>query len=113
LLEIKERKGRGITILDLEGNLILGGSSNMLSSTIKGLVEKGRKKLLLNFAGVNYMDSSGIGELISIHVTIDRASGQLKLVNLSSKVEEVMAICSLLSIFEIYDDESTALKEYD
>lgn len=112
MLNITERRARGVTILDLEGNLIMGGGSAYLRDTVRRLIVEGKQKILLNFAEVKYVDSSGIGELVSASVALRRDGGQLKLMNVSEKVEEVMSLSSVLSIFEVYGDESEALKRH-
>jgi anti-sigma B factor antagonist len=112
MINITERRARDVTILDLEGNLIMGGGSALLRDTIRRLIEAGEKKILLNFAGVKYIDSSGIGEMVSASVALRRDGGHLKLMNIPPKVDEVLALSSVLSIFEVYDNESEALKKY-
>ncbi|HEY0003259.1 MAG TPA: STAS domain-containing protein [Pyrinomonadaceae bacterium] len=112
MLKITERQIGDVTILDLEGNIIMGGGSAQLRDAIRRLIEEGRRKLLLNFSEVKYIDSSGIGELVSSSVILNRAEGQLKLLKIPEKVEEVLALSNILSIFEIYDDEAKALEDY-
>lgn len=109
LLNITERQAGDVTILDLDGNIIMGVGSVLLRDEIRRLIKEGKEKVLLNFAGIKYMDSSGIGELVSGLVAINRAGGQLRLFNLTERIEEVMSLSSLLSLFEIYDDEQQAL----
>lgn len=110
MLNITEREAGDAAILDLDGNIIMGGGSARLRETVRRLIQEGKEKIILNLAGVKYIDSSGVGELVSSSVALNRAGGQLKLLNLPEKVEEVMALSSLLSIFEIYEDESKALQ---
>jgi anti-sigma B factor antagonist len=110
MLKINERQVEGVTILDLEGNVIMGGGSQLLRDTIRRLIEEGKKQVLLNFGGVKYIDSSGVGELVSGLVALNREAGQLRLFNLTERVEEVMTLSSLLSLFEIFTDEATALE---
>jgi anti-sigma B factor antagonist len=112
LLSITEREVGDVTILDLEGSLIMGGGATVLRETISRLIEAGKKKLLLNFAGIKYVDSSGIGELVSSVVTVNHVDGQLKLFNLTERVEEVLSLSSLLSLFEVYTDEAQALEAF-
>lgn len=112
MLNITERQAADVTILDLDGNVIMGGGSAALGATIRRLLAEGRKKVLLNFQAVKYIDSSGIGELVSGSVAMAREAGQMKLLNLSEKVEEVLSLSSLLSIFEVYKDEREALKHF-
>ena len=109
MLNIRERQAGDSVILDLEGNIIMGGGSAELRDNIRRLIQEGKEKVILNFAGVKYIDSSGVGELVSSSVALKRVKGNLRLLHLSEKVEEVMALSSLLSIFEVYNDESEAL----
>ncbi|HEY0321812.1 MAG TPA: STAS domain-containing protein [Pyrinomonadaceae bacterium] len=111
MLNITERQAGDAVVLDLEGNIIMGGGSAELRNNIRRLIQEGKEKVILNFARVKYIDSSGVGELVSSSVALSRVSGQLKLLNLPEKVEEVMALSSLLSIFEVYDDESEAVRK--
>ena len=109
MLNITERQSGDTVILDLEGNIIMGSGSAQLRASIRDLIEQGKEKIVLNFASVKYIDSSGVGELVSSSVALNRVRGNLKLLNLPAKVEQVMALSSVLSIFEVYDDESKAL----
>jgi anti-sigma B factor antagonist len=110
MLTIRERQAGDAVVLDLEGNIIMGGGSAELRDNIRRLIQEGKEKVILNFSGVKYIDSSGVGELVSGSVALNRVSGQLKLLHLPEKVEEVMALSSLLSIFEVYDDEAEAVR---
>jgi len=112
MLKITERQTGDVTILDLEGNIIMGGGSAQLRETTRRLIAQGKKKILLNFTGVKFLDSSGIGQLIASSVALNRTDGHLKLLNPSERVKEVLDLTSLLSVFEIYDDESKALTSY-
>lgn len=109
MLDINERQTNGVTILDLTGNIIMGGGSKRLGEGIRRLTEAGKANVLLNFAGVKYLDSSGVGELLALSDAINRAEGSLKLSNLPPKVEEVLTLSGVLPIFDIYDDERHAL----
>lgn len=109
MLNITERQSADVTILDLEGNIIMGGGSAQLRDAMRRLIEEGKKNVLLNFARVKYVDSSGVGELVTSFVTLNRAGGNLKLANLPERVEQVMTLSSVKSIFDIYDNESEAL----
>lgn len=109
MLDITERQTNGMTILDLTGNVIMGGGSKRLGEDVRRLAEAGKANVLLNFAGVKYLDSSGVGELVALSDTISRAEGRLKLSNLPPKVEEVLTLSGVLPIFDIYDDERHAL----
>ena len=111
-LNIKERQAGDVTVLDLEGKITIGEGSVALRNAIRRLIDEGKKKILLNLARVSYVDSSGIGELVSSFTTINREGGQLKLLNLTQKIQDLLAITKLLTIFDTYDDESSALNSY-
>ena len=109
MLNITERQKAETTILDLEGNIILGGGSKRLGTEVRRLIAEGKTDILLNFAGVKYLDSSGVGELISLSAALSQNNGSLKLSNLPGKVEEVLTLSSVLPMFETYKDESEAV----
>src|SRR5437868_12044239 len=111
-LNIRERQAGDVTILDLEGKITIGEGSVSLRSAICRLIEEGKKKILLNLAGVGYVDSSGIGELVSSYTTINREGGQLKLLKLTQKITDLLTITRLLTVFDVYDDEAEALNSF-
>jgi anti-sigma B factor antagonist len=111
-LNIRERQAGDVTILDLEGKITIGEGSVSLRSAIRRLIEEGKKKILLNLSGVGYVDSSGIGELVSSYTTINREGGQLKLLNLTQKIKDLLTITKLLTVFDTYDSESEALNSF-
>ena len=111
-LNIRERQAGDVTILDLEGKITIGEGSVSLRSAIRRLIEEGKKKILLNLAGVGYVDSSGIGELVSSYTTINREGGQLKLLKLTQKIRDLLGITKLLTVFDVYDDEAEALNSF-
>jgi anti-sigma B factor antagonist len=111
-LNITERRNDFITILDLEGKISLGGGTAILHEALRGLVEKGEKKIVLNLANVSYIDSSGLGELVGGYATLRKAEGELKLVHLSDKVHHLMTMTKLWTVFEIYDSESEAVLSF-
>jgi anti-sigma B factor antagonist len=111
-LNIRERQAGDVTILDMDGRITIGEGSVAVRSAIRRLLEEGKKKILLNLAGVGYVDSSGIGELVSSYTTINREGGQLKLLNLTQKIQDLLAITKLLTVFDTYDDEATALNSF-
>jgi|SRR5437763_15538443 anti-sigma B factor antagonist len=111
-LNIRERQAGDVTILDLEGKITIGEGSVSLRSAIRRLIEEGKKKILLNLAGVGYVDSSGIGELVSSYTTINREGGQLKLLKLTQKIKDLLTITKLLTVFDVYDDEAEALNSF-
>ncbi|HEV2764943.1 MAG TPA: STAS domain-containing protein [Pyrinomonadaceae bacterium] len=111
-LNIKERQAGDVTILDMDGKITIGEGSVAMRSAIRRLLEEGKKKILLNLAGVSYIDSSGIGELVSSYTTTNREGGQLKLMNLTQKINELMVITKLATVFDTFDDEGRALNDY-
>ena len=111
-LDLKERQAGDVTILDLSGEVRIGEGSIQLRDSIRNLADQGMKKVLLNLAGVKYIDSSGIGELIANYTTISRQGGQLKLLNLTDRIQNLLVITKLLTVFDSYDNEAEALKSY-
>jgi len=111
-LNIQERESGGVTILDMDGKVTIGEGSVALRSAIRGLLEKGKKRILLNLAGVGYIDSSGIGELVASFTAINKESGQLKLLNLTQKLQDLLAITKLLTVFDVYESEADALGSF-
>lgn len=111
-LDVKERQAGDVTILDLSGEVRIGEGSVSLRDSIRNLGDQGKKKVLLNLGGVKYIDSSGIGELIANYTTISRQGGQLKLLNLTDKIQNLLVITKLLTVFDTYDDEAEALKSF-
>ena len=111
-LNIRERQAGDVTILDMDGKITIGEGSVALRSAVRRLIEEGKKKILLNLGGVGYVDSSGIGELVSSYTTIQREGGQLKLLNLTQKIQDLLGITKLLTVFDTYTDESQALNSY-
>lgn len=109
MLDITQRQTGDTTILDLAGNVIMGGGSRRLGEEVRRLVEAGNSNVLLNFENVKYLHSSGVGELFSLLETVNKADGKLKLSNLPPKVEEVLTLSGVLPVFDIYDDERAAL----
>ena len=111
-LDLKERQAGDVTILDLSGEVRIGDSSVALRESVRNLADQGKKKLLLNLAGVRYIDSSGIGELIANYTTVKRQGGQLKLLNLTDRIQNLLVITKLLTVFDSYDNEAEALKSF-
>src|SRR5215471_707192 len=102
----------GVTIVDLSGRITLGEGSVVLRDTIKDLLGKGQKKILLNLGDVSYIDSSGIGELVSAFTSVRNQGGELKLLNLTKKVHDLLQITKLYTVFDIRDDEATAIQSF-
>lgn len=111
-LEVTERQAGDVTILDMNGSVRMGEGAIALRNSIRGLIEGGKKKILLNLGAVKNIDSSGIGELIANYTTISRDGGQLKLLNLTDKIQNLLVITKLLTVFDSYDNESDALNSF-
>lgn len=112
-LNISERQAGDVTILDLSGKITIGEGSVALRGTIRRLLGEGKNKILLNLGSVGYIDSSGIGELVSSFTAVNKESGQLKLLNLTQKIQDLLAITKLLTVFDVFDDEGEALGSYN
>ena len=111
-LDLKERQAGDVTILDMSGEVRIGEGSVALRDSIRKLADAGKNKVLLNLAGVKYMDSSGVGELIANYTTIKRQGGQLKLLNLTDRIQNILVITKLLTVFDAYENEAEALKSF-
>ena len=112
-MKISTRQVDGVTIVDCSGRITLGEGSVMLRDTVRDLLSKGQKKIVLNLAEVNYIDSSGIGELVSAFTTAKNQGGELKLLNLTKKVHDLLQITKLFTVFEVHSDEVAALRSFD
>ena len=111
-MKVSTRLVDGIVILDLSGRITLGEGSVQLRDAIRDLVAQGQKNILLNLCDVNYIDSSGIGELVSAFTTVKNQGGQLKLLNLTKKVHDLLQITKLYTVFDVKDDEATAIAAF-
>lgn len=111
-LTIASREVDGVTVLDLSGRITLGEGSVQLREAIRDLIGKGQKTILLNLGDVSYIDSSGLGELVSAFTTSKNQGAALKLLNLTKKVKDVLQLTKLYTVFDIYDDEATAIASY-
>ena len=112
-LDVKERQAGDVTILDMNGEVRIGEGAVSLRDSIRTLADQGKKKVLLNLAGVKYMDSTGVGELIANYTTVTRQGGQLKLLNLTDRIQNLLVITKLLTVFDSYDNEAEALKSFE
>ncbi|HEY2168048.1 MAG TPA: STAS domain-containing protein [Candidatus Angelobacter sp.] len=111
-MKATNRQVDGVAVVDMSGRITLGEGSVVLRDTIRDLVGKGQKKILLNLGDVTYIDSSGIGELVSAFTAVRREGGELKLLNLTKKVHDLLQITKLYTVFDIKDDEATAIKAF-
>ena len=112
-ITISERQAGDVTILDLDGKVTIGEGSVALRSAIRRLLGEGKSKILLNLGGVGYIDSSGIGELVSSFTAVNKEGGTLKLLNLTQKIQDLLAITKLLTVFDVFDSEGDALSSFN
>jgi len=111
-LYIKERQAGDVTVLDLKGRVRVGGATVALHKSFRSLVQEEKILILLNLAGVTHIDSSGLGELISSHITVFNKGGEIKLVQLTETLRELMTVTKLLTIFDVYENEADALLSF-
>ena len=111
-MKASSRQVDGITVVDLSGRITLGEGSVVLRDTVRDLLAKGEKRLLLNLGEVTYIDSSGIGELVSAFTTVRNQGGELKLLNLTKKVHDLLQITKLYTVFDVKEDETAAVKGF-
>jgi anti-sigma B factor antagonist len=111
-LQATARELNGIVIVDLSGRITLGEGSALLRRMVQDLLQKGQKKIILNLADVNYIDSSGIGELVSGFTTARHHGGELKLLHLTKKVHDLLQITKLYTVFDVKDDEAAAISAF-
>ena len=112
-MSITTREVSHVTIVDITGRITLGDETGQLRDTIRRLLTEGKKKIILNLAQVDYIDSSGVGELVSGFTAVRNAGGELKLLSLTKKVHDVVQVTKLYTVFDIKDDEFTAIKSFD
>jgi anti-sigma B factor antagonist len=111
-VKIEERTVGPVVVLDMAGRLVAGESQGRLKDKINSLVLQGRLQIVLNLAEVSYIDSTGLGELVASYSTVTRRNGQIKLLNLTTKVQDLMAICRLSTVFETFESEAKALSSF-
>ena len=111
-MEIAERTVSDVTVLDLKGKMTLGEGDELLKDKINSLLAAGKKKLVLNLEGVPYIDSAGLGEIVRTYTTVSRQGGKLKLLNLTKRIEDLLSITKLLTVFETFDTEAEAVKSF-
>jgi anti-sigma B factor antagonist len=112
-MNITTREVSHVTIVDIKGRITLGDETERLRETVRNLISTGKKKIILNLADVDFIDSSGVGELVSSFTAVRNAGGDLKLLNLSKKVQDVLNVTKLYTVFDVKEDEFTAVKSFD
>jgi anti-sigma B factor antagonist len=111
-MTLKTRQVGDVTVVDAAGRITLGEGSSAFRDSLKDLVAKGNKKVLLNLAEVSYIDSSGIGEMVSGFTSVSNGGGQLKLLNLTKRIQDLLQITKLYTVFEVFDDEAKAVASF-
>jgi len=111
-VKLNSRQVGDVTVLDLAGRITLGEGSSTMRDALKEVLAQGHNKILLNLSEVSYIDSSGIGELVSAFTTVTNQGGQLKLNGLNKRVKDLLQITKLYTVFEVFDEESTAMRSY-
>jgi len=111
-MEIEQRTVGEIVILDLRGKITLGEGDELLKDKVNSLVNQGHKKVILHLAAVPYIDSAGLGEIVRTYTTVSRQGGSLKLLNLTKRITDLLAITKLLTVFETYDTENDAVRSF-
>ena len=111
-MQIEERAVGDVVVLDLKGKITLGEGDELLKDKVNSLVNQGHKKIILNLAGVPYIDSAGLGEVVRTYTTVSRQGGSLKLLNLTKRITDLLSITKLLTVFECHDSEADALKSF-
>ena len=112
-MKASSRQVKGVTVVDLSGRITVGEGSVVLRDTVRDLSAQGHNRILLNLGSVTYVDSSGVGELVNAFTTLRTAGGELKLLNLTQKVQDVLYVTKLYTVFDIKDDEFTAVRSFD
>lgn len=111
-MKIVERQVGDVTILDLHGKILIGEGDDALRDAVTKLVDGGKTKILLNLGDVPYVDSAGLGEIVRCYTTVSRKGGKLKLINLTKKIQDLLAITKLLTVFETHDSEEEGVKSF-
>ena len=111
-IDFSTRQSDDITIVDLKGRITLGEGSATVRDTVHDLLSKGQKRILLNLRDVNYIDSSGIGELVSAFTAAKKQGGELKLLNLTKKIHDLLQITKLYTVFDVHEDEAAAIRSF-
>ena len=111
-VKLTTRQVGDVTVIDVAGRITLGEGSSALRESLRDLVGKNQKKILLNLGEVTYIDSSGIGELVSGFTTVTNSGGSLKLLNLNKRVKDLLQITKLYTVFDVHEDEAAAIRSF-
>ena len=111
-VKLSSRQVGDVSVVDVAGRITLGEGSSALRDTLRDMVAKNHKKILLNLGEVSYIDSSGIGELVSGFTSVTNSGGQLKLLGLTKRVKDLLQITKLYTVFDVHEEESTAIRSF-
>jgi anti-sigma B factor antagonist len=111
-VKLMTRQVGDVSVVDVAGRITLGEGSSALRDALRDMINKNQKKILLNLGEVNYIDSSGIGELVSGFTTVTNSGGQLKLLNLNKRVKDLLQITKLYTVFDVHEDEAGAIRSF-
>jgi anti-sigma B factor antagonist len=111
-VELNTRQIDGVTVVDVSGRITLGDSASTLRDALRGLVGKGEKKILLNLGGLTYIDSSGLGVLVSGFATVANSGGTLKLLNVTGRIKDLLVLTKLYTVFEVFEEEATGIRSF-
>ena len=111
-MQITERNNNGVTVLDLNGKILLGEGDDVVRDKVRGVIAAGSRKLLLNLADVPYVDSAGLGELVRCHTRVVQAGGSVKLLNLTARMQDLLQITKLVTVFETFESEDSAVGSF-
>jgi anti-sigma B factor antagonist len=111
-MQIEQRSVGDVVVLDVKGKITLGEGDEQLKDKVNSLVNQGHRKILLNLEGVPYIDSAGLGEIVRTYTTVSRQGGTLKLLNLTKRIQDLLSITKLLTVFETFDSEGEALRSF-
>ena len=112
-MQIAERSAGNVTVLDLTGQITFTQGDQLFKDKIHSLIHQGQKNILVNMAGVTHVDSAGLGELVAAYTTVTKAGGSMKLVNLTKRLTDLLAITKLLTVFDTFDNEKDALTQFN
>lgn len=111
-MKIEKRKKNNVLILDLKGKILFGDGIEELRTAINNAIKENEKNLLLNFAEVPYLDSTGLGEVVRSYTTLKKEGGTVKIVNLTNKVKDLLTVTKLITVFEAFENEDDAIKSF-
>jgi anti-sigma B factor antagonist len=111
-MQIDQRAVGDVVVLDLKGRVTMGEGDELLKDKVNSLVNQGHRKIVLNLAGVPYVDSAGLGEIVRTYTTVSRQGGSLKLLNLTKRITDLLSITKLLTVFETFDSENDAVRSF-